>query len=127
MKKINEYIKEADKAFSLYIRKKYANAEGYVRCFTCPATGHWKEFDCGHFISRKHMSVRWNQNNARPQCKYCNQAKYGMENVFQLRLTREIGIEKVEKLLQKKHETFKLDRQTLIDLKNGYNEAQKQS
>ena len=42
------------------------------KCFTCDQVGHWKEFDCGHYMSRKNMATRWDPENAKPQCRRCN-------------------------------------------------------
>lgn len=43
-----------------------------LECWTCGETKHWKQVDAGHYISRRHKSVRWDLRNIRPQCKICN-------------------------------------------------------
>jgi len=53
----SRWKKEADKVFSRYIRRKYADKNGNVSCITCGVTKHWKEMDCGHYISRNHLST----------------------------------------------------------------------
>lgn len=65
-------MKKADDLMSLYIRKKYASHEGYVLCCSCEKRFHWKVMDCGHFISRRHLSTRYVEENAHPEDKYCN-------------------------------------------------------
>lgn len=65
-------IKEADRVFSIVVRQRYANHEGYVKCATCPISYHWTEITCGHFRKRRHMKTRYNIKNAAPQCSFCN-------------------------------------------------------
>lgn len=75
-------IKQLDSVFSIYIRTKYSNGTGRVKCFTCPEVYHWSEMDCGHFVSRRNMATRWEELNCRPQCKECNQKHSGNLEVF---------------------------------------------
>jgi len=57
-----------DKVFSIYIRKKHANHQGYVKCVTCGKTLHWEGAHAGHFQSRRYLSTRWDEQNVAPQC-----------------------------------------------------------
>lgn len=93
-------VEEADKYFSLYIRLKYADWRGYVKCYTCDkvlqaiADG----MQCGHFVSRSCHKLRWDENNARPQCYGCNISKKGNYIEYTLRLIKELGKKKVDEL-----------------------------
>jgi len=72
--------KEADRVFSLFIRKKYANSEGMVKCFTCPKILPYldgRKINCGHFVSRSYLATRYDERNCRPQCWGCNNTAYG--------------------------------------------------
>jgi hypothetical protein len=82
-------IKKLDANFSLYMRLKYANKNGIVDCYTCGKSYHYKKIQNGHFISRKHYSTRWNENNCRPQCYSCNVMKYGEQYKFGVALNNE--------------------------------------
>lgn len=64
--------KEADRLFSLYIRQRFTDKNGMVKCSTCDNVSHWRNMDCGHFMSRKHNATRCNDKNAMQQCKSCN-------------------------------------------------------
>lgn len=94
--------KELDRVFSLYIRAKYPK-----KCFTCGKEGVLQN---GHFVVRKYLSTRWDENNCRPQCIGCNLYGKGMTADFEERLSREIGAEKVQALKDKRKELWKLDR-----------------
>ena len=99
----SKLVKKADKLFSIYTRLHYADSKWYVRCFTC-----WKRFkrddrnmNCWHFISRKCFPLRWNLNNARPQCFMpCNSKLQGNWEpvLFRINLVEEIWEEKVQEL-----------------------------
>lgn len=41
-------------------------------CISCGKLVHWKQADCGHFVNRKHMSLRFSEKNCNGQCRHCN-------------------------------------------------------
>lgn len=106
--KISTLKKKADTLFSIYIRLRYANDEGYVTCYTCGNTHFWKEIQCGHFVRRTHLSTRWKSKNARPQCMACNVWRRGHYDVFSLRLVEECGVGILEELNRLKNEVCKM-------------------
>lgn len=85
-------VARCDIAFSQYIRLKYANEFGEVKCFTCNFVGFWKQsgIENGHFIGRSVMLLRWLEDNCRPQCIRCNQFMKGNLEVFAAKLGEEI-------------------------------------
>lgn len=116
---------EADRLFSTYIRLKYSE-NGNCKCYTCGSVYPWKEIQCGHFVSRTHLSTRWDPENARPQCFPCNVWRRGNYDLFALRLTQEKG-QGVLVLLNEKRNALKQmkrkDYEELIeDLKEKINE-----
>lgn len=84
-----------DKLASEYIRRRYADRYGMVKCYTCGAKHHWKDMDNGHFIKRGHMQTRWELDNMRPQCRKCNRLLNGNYEVYTKRLTMELGKERI--------------------------------
>ncbi len=111
-------IKKLDKVFSEYIRKRTANANGYVNCVTCGKVDFWKNMDAGHFVSRKYLNTRWNEENVQVQCKSCNVFRYGEQYKFSLWL----GAEKSKELYDLSKKTLKLDNWDLQDLIKIYEE-----
>ncbi len=85
----SKVVKELDRVFSLYIRQRDANLDGFVECFTCGRSNHWKKLQCGHFMSRARYSTRWDEENARPQCYGCNCMKQGQQYIFAKNLDKE--------------------------------------
>lgn len=92
MKKISKLKKELDKWFSLYIRLRYATAEGIAQCFTCGKIDHYKKLQCGHFQSRRHHATRWNEQNCQVQCVKCNMFEQGEQWQFGIKLNSQFGL-----------------------------------
>lgn len=74
-------IKKLDTVFSIYIRRRFA-VNDMSKCVTCEKEDHWKSLQCGHFMSRKHLSTRWDENNCQVQCAGCNVFRYGEQYKF---------------------------------------------
>jgi len=111
-------VNKLDKAFSEFIRLRTANGNGYVQCVTCGKEDHWKNMDCGHFMSRKHMSTRWHEDNCQVQCKSCNVFRYGEQYKYSIWL----GAEKADHLHQLSRQTQKFDNWDLEDMIKMYSE-----
>ena len=111
--------KKADAIFSTYIRLKYADEDLNVKCFTCDKVYHYKKIQNGHFYSRSILSLRYDEQNCRPQCYGCNIAQKGNYIEYYKRLEKEIGKGGMDYLEYKRHQTKKMgkaDYQELIDL-----------
>ena len=76
MRNRKSLIREADRVFSLYVRKR-GSTFGYNHCFTCPAYIPIEGLQAGHFINRRYLNVRWHPLNVWPQCNTCNVEKGG--------------------------------------------------
>ena len=66
------YVADMDKVFQYYIRLRDSMPGGYCRCISCGKLKPFDQIQAGHFWSRKHMSVRWSENNVHGECVYCN-------------------------------------------------------
>ncbi len=86
---LSAIIEDADVIFSRYIRLKYANENGIVKCYTCQTKKHWTMMQNGHFIKRAHLFSRWSENNCRPQCSTCNEVNHGEIAKFRENLDKE--------------------------------------
>ena len=64
----SKIVKKLDAVFSQYIRLSNADKNGYCTCVTCGKKYFWKQIQAGHFMSRKHYSTRWLEDNVKPQC-----------------------------------------------------------
>ena len=110
-------INNLDKIFSLYIRLKNADTHGFCKCFTCDNKYFWKQIHCGHFMSRKNFSTRWEESNCATQCIGCNIFKHGEQYMFGLKLGKDLS----ESLLIKSKKIVKFTDQDLNDMIEKYN------
>lgn len=66
-----------DKLFSEYIRLRDADKYGMIRCISCGKRVKWKNADAGHYVSRRHLNLRFDDKNVNAQCTICNRLKSG--------------------------------------------------
>lgn len=112
-------ISDLDLVFSRYIRSKYANKEGLVKCYTCPSIEPINMIENGHYISRKHMFLRWDERNCRPQCNVCNSMKYGNMAIYTEQLENESpGLPDI--LMEESRTVYKWTREELKSLIGEY-------
>jgi hypothetical protein len=89
---------KADKWFSIFIRLRDADSNGYCKCCTCGVIKHWKNLDCGHWIKRQHMAARYNENNTASQCKKCNSFEQGRDFEFRQFILEKYGQQTIDLL-----------------------------
>ena len=88
MKSIKE---KADLAFSRYVRYSAATEGGYSRCYTCAAIDKVTNMDCGHYIDREVIPLRYSEDNTRIQCRKCNRHNNGEIERYGMFLMLDIG------------------------------------
>jgi hypothetical protein len=120
LKKIPELVEEAQKAFNLFIRTRDADKP----CICCgKPLGDGDvggRFDCGHYRSRGSAShLRFNEDNAHGQRKYCNRHGAGRAVDFRIGLIARIGLDRVE-ALEADNTPHKWTREELITIKAEY-------
>lgn len=128
---ISKLIKEADRLFSIRVRKDYRCTVGGAwlypidettgdiissYCYTCGRVYPIKKLHCGHYLSRFYKAARWNYDNARPQCMMCNLWKRGDPIVFRQNLIKEIGEARVLAVEALRDAPLKLSREYLTNL-----------
>lgn len=103
-------MRKADQAFSLYIRTRDAQPyEGRAfRCISCGRVLPIEQADCGHYVNRQHMSLRYSELNCNAQCSNCNRFDEGNMQGYRRGLIDKIGLQKVELLESMKHQVNKL-------------------
>jgi hypothetical protein len=110
-------VKNLDSIFSTYIRRKDA-IDDIAICVTCGKKDHYKNLQCGHFMSRSNYSTRWDENNVGVQCYGCNISRSGEQFKFSLYLGNKLS----EEMLIKSKQTVKFADVDIIDLIKYYTE-----
>jgi hypothetical protein len=101
---------KADGAFSLFIRTRDSQSyEGKsFRCISCGRVLPIEQADCGHYVNRQHMSLRFSVLNCHAQCRKCNRFMEGNIQDYRKGLIEKIGEAKVLLLEATKHITNKI-------------------
>ena len=117
----SKVVKKLDVVFSQYIRLSNADKNGICTCVTCGKKYHWKQIQAGHFMSRKHYSTRWVEDNVKPQCYGCNVMQQGQQYKF----SKYLGNNLSEQLYSKSKEVVKFTTDELQDKITYYSERVK--
>jgi predicted Zn-dependent protease len=119
-KSINQLVADLDKVFSIFIRLRDIDDEGFSYCVTCGKPMTLKTSQCGHFISRRHFATRWEEKNCAAQCVGCNIYTQGKQYEFGLAIDERFGVGTAQKLLIQSKNKFKKDKAILQILINKY-------
>ena len=121
-------VKKLDDVFQMCIRYR-----DNFTCITCGRKfprGERTQCHAGHYISRGVYSTRWDEENVNCQCAGCNlrQSRGDAEiwHKYETELALKYGLDTVDRLIQKKHEVFKLNRVWLEEMIDFYTEALKE-
>lgn len=113
MKKSKTYSslkRNLDAVFSRWLRSKDSDGRGVATCVTCGQKRSWQELQCGHYISRVHLSTRWLPENCAVQCSTCNVLRRGNFGEFTLYLIKTYGLDHIQKLVDLKRKSVKYSR-----------------
>lgn len=92
--------KEAWDVFSIWIRRRAADDNGWTQCVTCGAFSHWKNYQAGHFISRRHNTILFDTRNVHVQCPRCNGMLHGNISKYQEYMIETYGQNVVDELFR---------------------------
>jgi hypothetical protein len=109
-----------DHFFSVWIRRRWADSSGMVSCVTCGARKHWKEMECGHYLSRVHTAIRWDERNAAPQCSVCNQVLHGSLGKYTDWMKQKYGSQILQQLRECKNLIMRFHRSELRRMIDEY-------
>ena len=122
-KTIAQLKKTADKYFSLYIRLRDSDKYGWAECITCGVKKHYKQMQCGHFVSRKVNLLRYDELNCHTQCVGCNMFKAGEQYQYAKAIDLKYGDGTAETLHSQRHTTHKF---TQAELESIIQDAKEQ-
>lgn len=109
--------------FSLFIRLRDSDANGYCKCISCGRIHHYKEMQAGHYISRRaiYLAVKYHEKNVNAQCVYCNMHLKGNGPGYAAGLVRKHGPDVLDELNMLKHNKVSNWKPWYIsDLSEGY-------
>lgn len=107
-------VKELDRVFSIFIRQRDSDENGYITCVSCKKKVHWTEANNCHFADRRHYSTRWDEENCNAGCVSCNGFNQGFHIFHYTKfLDNKYGEGTAEKLLKISMFTFKISTKEL--------------
>jgi hypothetical protein len=112
---VSSLIKKLDLIFSRFIRWR-----DKWTCFTCDKRGGPGQIQNGHFVSRKHHNVRFDEMNCHAQCVGCNVFKYGNMAEYSYRLLKKYGQKEFDDLIARGRQTKQFTIQELQSLIEYY-------
>ena len=100
VKKKPDLKAKLDKVFSLYIRLRDSKPFNYrfFKCISCGEIKPFEQADCGHFHSRRHLSTRFDEDNAHAECRACNRFSADQLINYEKNLIAKIGQQKFDLL-----------------------------
>lgn len=117
-----------DTLFSQFVRLRDADEAGFVVCCNCQRVLPWAEATCGHYVKKRHRTLRWDELNCHPECAACNMADVNLGYAEYLVSRYGTGIFSL--LEKRKNEIKKItprDRKVMADeLKHKIKELKKQ-
>lgn len=118
--------KRAWKAFSQYIRQKYADENGFVKCYTCDKVLHYKEMQAGHGIGGRNNAVLFMEEIVRPQERGCNIYGRGKYSIFTEKLMRELGAEEYFEIIKRSNRIVQYKTNDYLEIEKKYKEKLKE-
>jgi len=107
---MNKTIKaKLDRIFSEFVRLRDSNSQYYGSCISCGKLVFWREADCGHFVNRQHMSLRFNERNCNLQCRSCNRFDEGNNIGYAKGLIHKYGKGVIDSLFVIKHQRSNIE------------------
>jgi len=121
-KSLGKLKKELWDLVSEFVRRKDADHNGYVPCYTCGTVRHWKEQQAGHAIPGRHNAVLYDLDILRPQDVACNIFGNGRQHIFSTKLIKEHGMEWWDAKLAEAEKTIKYSRVDILEMTEAFKE-----
>lgn len=109
---ISQLKKKADKYFSKAVRLR-DSTNGVGACITCGKLIPVTSAHAGHFMSRRHSSTRYDEENVNLQCAGCNTFRGGEQYKYGLAIDEKYGDGTAKKLAKLSQEYHKFTREEL--------------
>lgn len=123
-KRENNYKTVSKRAWNLFAKSLKAGKD-YFTCYTCGKVLPIEQAQAGHCFHRgkqRYKALDFDREHIRLQCGGCNCFSTGQTNIFQAKLTRELGIEKVEDMIRRRNQEVALTVYELKEIIKKYGE-----
>lgn len=114
-------IYKLDRVYSCYIKEK-EQTDGYASCITCDKTFDVYSMDCGHYVSRRVMQLRYDERNTHVQCVRCNRFEQGNIDVYTLKMIEMYGSDIIQEFHKIRNNNVKITDFDLTEKLKFYSE-----
>lgn len=90
---------------------------GSCVCVTCADVDDWRNMDAGHFLSRKHTSILFDERQIHPQCRSCNDHGSGNRNAYNVFMRAVYGQGVIDELERRKNQSYQPTREELCQIR----------
>ena len=127
---VKQLEKRLDIWFSLFIRARDSNEDGYIFCCTCGRPKKWRALngaDCGHY-SKRNKAHRFSETNCNAQCRYCNDRMKGEPDLHAGFIDKKYGegtareLRESENIIIKRHDWWYIEK--IEHYKNKFKQLQ---
>ncbi len=119
---IAQLKQKADREFGKFIRERDFG-QPCICCGEFAKAGEWTNggvYDAGHYRTKGAADhLRYHEDNAHLQRKYCNKWRSGNQAAYRVRLIEKIGLDRVE-ALDNDNGTVKWTREMLVQIRKTY-------
>ena len=128
----SKLIKEIDKLVSMRVRYGSATRDNegtfWCRCVSCDRKLPLKMIDCGHFVSRSCLPLRFDMGNVNPECQRCNRFSPDHIAGYSYWIVKNKGDKELTRLIKTKEKwkNGKVKPFTMQELKKIYNDNLKE-
>lgn len=116
---------KAWKAFSLWVRMRNAEHNGFTKCVTCGIEKHFSELQAGHFIPGRGNSILFDERGVHPQCYRCNINLKGNWDAYYLFMKNEYGLDVVDDLIALKRKIVIFNEEDFQKIIDKYGQGEK--
>lgn len=113
-------MQNADLVFSLFIRLKGTNSEGYGTCVSSNKRVPWSSIDCGHYIPRGYIKYRYDERNCHVQSKHDNSRLHGNIPEYRRYIINTYGEEVEQEIFLGSKEYFKPEPDFFLEIIHKY-------
>lgn len=100
-------IAKLDKIYSWYL-KESRQINGQASCITCDRVFNAYSMDCGHYVSRRFMVLRYDERNTHLQCINCNRFQQGNIDVYTIKMIHMYGPEILDEFAKMRNSSVKV-------------------
>lgn len=117
--------KDAWRWFSLYVRLKETERDGYGTCTTCGKRLHYKKLQAGHFVPGRTSLILFDERGVHIQCSGCNIWGSGKPAEYYAYMLKNYGQKVINEIYKNARKNYSYSDKELSEIRDRYKELAK--